>query len=199
LYLFIGIILSTLIFRYFNYGPYIHEFHTISCISDMAVGAIGALMISTFSSFKNAINILPKSVIYLIYLAVILIFLFRASIFESNFVFQVAERFIIAIFFLLVILEQCFSINSIFKLNKYKYISKLGVISYGLYCFHFTSILIVLILFKKLKIDNNFIVDTTLVPITSLLLCIMICNFSYNHIEMPFLKLKDKFAYITKI
>ncbi|GIV43809.1 MAG: hypothetical protein KatS3mg035_0932 [Bacteroidia bacterium] len=191
------VVISSLIFRGLNNNYTAHEYHTISCIGDMAIGAFGAWLIQTNDKFKSKIQILKPLYISLIYISFFIIYIFRDEILShNNFLLSVFERPLIAIIILLIILEQCFSEKSLFKMSKLKLFTKLGIISYGLYCLHFIGILIVTTLTKKyllnIELWQVLIVDTSF----SLLLTILISLISYHVYEKPFLKLKDKFAYI---
>ncbi|MBS1636899.1 MAG: acyltransferase [Bacteroidetes bacterium] len=194
---FTTVIIGSLIFRAANNNYLMHEYHTLSCIGDMAVGALGAWLIQTNSAFKNRIQNLAPVYISLIYISFLTIFLFRDEILSGNLpLLSVMERPIIAFIILLIILEQCFSEKSLFKMSRFRLFTKLGTISYGLYCLHFVGILIVTTLTKKYSLNTEmwqvFILDTSF----ALILTIVISLISYNVYEKPFLKLKDKFAYI---
>lgn len=191
------VIIGSVIFRTFNNNYIMHEFNTFSCIGDMAIGALGAWFIQTNEKFKNKIQHLKPIYIFLIYILFLTVFIFRNKILSSNlFLLSVVERPIIAVIILLIILEQCFSENSIFKMSKFKLLTKLGTISYGLYCLHFVGILIVTTLTKKYSLNTEvwqvLIIDTSF----ALVLTIVISIISFNVYEKPFLKLKDRFAYI---
>ncbi|NTW31916.1 MAG: acyltransferase [Bacteroidetes bacterium] len=192
------IIANSLIFRAFNDNAVLYEWHTFSCIGDMAIGATGAWLMSVSANFKKIIENLSKIQIGFIYLIFILIFLFRDEFLLSNFGVRIFERIFIAIVIILIILEQTFSDNSLFKMAKFKIISKLGVITYGLYCLHFIGILVTITLTKKLSLNSHlwqvFFLETAI----ALSLTILISMISYKYFETPFLKLKDKFSYITK-
>lgn len=75
-------------------------------------------------------------------------------------------------------------------------ISRLGIITYGLYCLHFVGILIATTLTKKFALNTQLwqvlLLDTAL----ALLLTIGISKLSYRFYELPFLKLKEKFAFV---
>ena len=76
------------------------------------------------------------------------------------------------------------------SLNNFKSISKLGSITYGLYCLHFIGILVTITLSKKIGFNNSVFsvvfIETTL----ALVLSIIIAKISYKFLETPFLKLK---------
>ena len=192
------VILISLVYRGLNDSYMIHEKHTLSCIGDMAIGAFGAWMINESEWFKSKITGFKKYQIGIIYLLFTFILFFRDEVLFSNETIRIFERSIIAVVILFIILEQTYSENSFFKMGKFKTISKLGIITYGLYCLHFVGILIAITITKKLGINTHLwqvlIIDTSL----ALVISIIISKLSYNYFEKPFLKLKDKFAYITK-
>lgn len=192
------IIIISLLFRSFNDSYLLHEHHTLSCIGDMVVGAFGAWLIIISEKFKKEMHNLSKTKIALLYAIFISIFFFRDELLFSNYYIRIFERFFIAIIILLIIIEQSFSHNSFFKMSSFKRITKLGTITYGLYCLHFIGILIAITLTKKLSINTHLwqvlFLDTSI----ALGMTILISKISYKYFETPFLKLKNKFAYITK-
>lgn len=192
------IITCSLVFRAFNDSPILLEHHTLSCIGDMTIGAAGAWLINTSDKFKGYIEKLSRLKIAAIYFIFLLIYFFRDEFLLANHGVRIFERMFIAIIMLLIILEQTFANRSLFKMAHFKQVSKLGLITYGLYCLHFIGILITTTLTKKLSINTHlwqvFLVDT---PI-ALILTIVISKISYRYFETPFLKLKERFAYITK-
>lgn len=193
------VILCSLLFRLMNNNYQAHEYHTLSCMGDMAIGAFGAWLVSTNMNFRRIIQRLHIAAISLIYSSFFVIFLYRDEILSyKNTFLSVVERSIIALIIILIILEQSFSENSFFKLSKFKWLTKLGTISYGLYCLHFVGILIVTTLTRKFSFNTELwqvlIVDT----LVALTLTILISSMSYRIYEKPFLKLKNRFAYITR-
>ncbi len=195
--LFVVIIISSLIFRCIDTSPLAYEHHTLSCMGDLTIGALGAYLCRT-PGFRSKIENMSKISIALIYAVFIIIFFFREQLLESNFYVHIFERSFIAMIILMIILEQNFAKNSFFKMSNFKRLSKLGLISYGLYCLHFIGILIIVTLSKKFHLNTQLwtvmLVETPL----ALLLTIFISGISYKYYETPFLKLKEKFAYITR-
>jgi len=182
--------------RYTSYD--MHELHTISCIGDMTIGAMGAWLINISDKFKNKITSLSKTQIMMIYLLFAGIFFFRDELLIINPTVRIFERVFIALCILLIILEQTFSENSLFKMSNFKTVSRLGVITYGLYCLHFVGILLAINITKIAGINTSvwqvFFIDTPL----ALVFSIIISKVSYRYYESPFLKLKERFAFITK-
>jgi len=195
--LFSSIIIGTFIFRAKNDTFDMHEYHTFSCIGDMAIGAFGAYFASQ-NIYKLKIENWSRKFILFIYLIFGIIFLFREQIFYSNYYCRIFERGFIAVIILCIILEQNFSQRSLFKLSTFKYISKLGLVTYGLYCLHFIGILITIKLTAKLKLNSNLWEVLVLETITSLAITILIAWVSYNYFEKYFLKWKENFSFITK-
>lgn len=175
--------------------PVMHEMHTLSCMGDMAIGALGAWMI-LYTGIKSRIATLGKPYIVLLYIIVLVIFLFRTELAGINSVTQSIERPLIAIIFLLVILEQNFSTHSLFKMGRSGALTKLGVITYGLYCLHFIGILIVTNLTKLAGVNDSVFMVTVVETCLALGLTIAIAHLSYRYFEKPLLRLKDKFSVI---
>jgi len=191
------VIAASLIFRGFNDQMIMHDYHTLSCIGDMAVGALGAWLINCFPRFKNGVKNLAKIHISFIYGFFITSYFFRDEILINIPELKVFERGLIAIIILSIILEQNYSQNSFFKMSQFKRISKLGIITYGLYCLHFIGILFTTTLNNKLGFNNQLwqviILETTL----ALIVTIVMSYLSYKYFETPFLILKHKFTYIA--
>lgn len=196
---FVVIIIGSLVFRALHIDEdKLHEMHTISCIGDMAIGASGAWLYHQRDRFSNFIENLPKGIIVLIYVLLVSIFLFRDEVLLQNNIVKVFERAFIACIMLLVILEQCFSKHSFYKMSSLKSITKLGIFTYGLYCLHFLIISILQGITKKFGLNTSLWHVLILEPALALTITIIAAKISYKYFEAPFLKLKDKFGYITK-
>ncbi|RZM07983.1 MAG: acyltransferase [Pedobacter sp.] len=191
------IIIGSIVFRFFNPAPAMQDFHTLSCIGDMAMGALGAYL-CTLKDWKYRFENLGKPVIILTYVAVIGAFLFRGHIFWGNDLLHIFDRTLISIVFLMVIIEQNFARNSLFKFSKLKPLSRLGVISFGLYCYHPLTISIVAIIFTRLHLSQANPLIFIVQLIAGLIATIIVALLSYKIIEKPFLRLKLKYSYIVK-
>ncbi len=191
-YIFPVLIIGSLVFRFMFNTYMMHEYHSLSCMSDMAIGGLGAWLIYSSQKFKNIIENLNKKHIAFIWLGLVFAFLFRDLLMLNEYL-RVIERLLIGSIFLLIILEQNFSKNSLFKIGRIKYIDYLGKISYGLYCLHFIGILIAINFTNLLHINDNLYVVLILETIIALTITILIAIISYQIYEKPFLKLKSKF------
>ena len=204
--IFCAIIIFTIGFRFFYareapvdfHAHAVLKFHTFAVIGDMAVGALMAYYCSMEGKFLSLISNLKKGHLLCIYLGVAIMILFSDPLFAQSPYTLTVKRIVISVLFGLVILEQNFCKHSLFKFSSFKRISKLGTYTYGLYCFHFFVISTVGGAFRKsgLALDNP---GTALfASVLSLLLTIILCRISYKYYEKPFLKLKDRFAFITR-
>ncbi len=191
----ICILLGSLVFRMLNDVPILHEMHTLSCIGDMALGGLGAWLIHESVSFRNRISGLPRWFIICVYIAFAVVFLFRDEFLLSNYRLRVFERLFISSIILLIILEQCYANNSFFKIGNFRIASRLGLVTYGLYCIHFIIISLVVGLTAKLGINNRVWQVVFLETGLSLIITIGVSLLSYRYFEAPFLKLKEKFSF----
>ena len=186
---------GSLVFRALNDVPRLHEMHTLSCIGDMALGGLGAWLILENASFKSRIANLPRWFILLIYLAFVFVFLFRDELLLSSYWLRVFERLILSAIILLIILEQCFANYSFYKMGNFRVVTRLGVVTYGLYCLHFIIISLVVGLTKKLGFNTEVWQVVFLETLLSLLITVGISLLSYRFFEAPFLRLKEKFSF----
>lgn len=198
-YIFIGIILTSLFFRYYhiNSDPHILKFHTLSVISDMALGGLCAYL-SLFSiKFILFFKRLKKSTIIGIYIVGFSLITFNKDIFQHP-LLQACQVIILSFFFAFIILEQNYSDHSFYKLKNFKTISWLGRLTYGLYCLHFIGILTATTL-SKLIGTNQYVYGVMIFEtLLALAITIFISWLSFNYFEKFFLKLKKKFSYISK-
>jgi peptidoglycan/LPS O-acetylase OafA/YrhL len=197
-WLFSFFIVGSLLFRGLHPSALLYELHTFSCIADMVIGALGAYLIATHASFLHHIQNLSRAYIVLIYMAFAFILFCRQALFFQNHWVAIFERSFVATVILGVVLEQNYSTNSFFKFAKFKTMSKLGVISYGLYCLHFIGILVALTVTKFLHLNESLWEVLILETFISLGFTILLANLSYHFMERHFLKLKDRFAFIVR-
>ncbi|WP_315820635.1 acyltransferase [Paraflavitalea speifideaquila] len=201
-YVFAGIILLSLVFRsFYTEATEAHHavryFHTLSLIGDMALGAMLAWLVSFPNKFRDFITQLSKPAIAFIYIGTLCVTLGKEYLFPHGLPI-VFERLVIGIFFALIIAEQNFTNNSLFKMSRFKLISKLGIYTYGLYCLHLLGMYVTVKLVVKLGWQEGKLWVAVASAVIALLLSIVISLASYHLFEKWFLKWKDKFAFITK-
>jgi peptidoglycan/LPS O-acetylase OafA/YrhL len=202
-YVFLGIMLLSLLFRSFYTGLDDHDFgvryfHTFSLIGDMAFGGLLAYYCSFENAFKRFVENMNRLQIAMIYLGAITVTIFRYELFTVNSVAVVFERLVIAFFYGMIILEQSYARHSFFKMSNFKLISKLGIYTYGLYCLHLLGFLAADVLLSKTGIDKTTLTFAIAGSSVALVISVIISLVSYHLYEKRFLKLKDKFAFIVK-
>lgn len=194
---FVSILIVSFIFRIVNaHNPTILENHSLSCISDLTVGGMGAYFAFYSQPFLTYLRKLPKGFTAIIYLGTFILFFLRHQIFDHNVFLLAIDRLVVSLFFLMIILEQNFNERSFFKMQSFKWISKLGQYTYGLYCLHMIGILIVA---KSLAIlnFNTKVWQVLLVEgLGSLAITILLAYVSYQYFEKKFLLLKKRFTFI---
>jgi peptidoglycan/LPS O-acetylase OafA/YrhL len=195
---FVGVLAISLYYRYNNYTYLNYEYHTFSCMSDLAIGGLAAWLIIEFKSVKGFIENLNKPTIVLIYVGFISLYFFKDDLIRTFPFLLTSERLILSIFIILIILEQTFCTNSIFKLGRIKVFTRFGKITYGMYSLHFIGIIFALAVTDYLGINKTLwqiiLIDTPIAFAFSLI----IASISYTFYEKPFLKLKSRFQFITR-
>lgn len=188
------LLIGSLLFRWVNSDDLrTIYYHTFSVMPDILIGALLANCYFNKANWIDKIKSLTKWKISMIYILGGLIILLKNKIFPGQLI--VLERYVTAIFFAFILLDQLHLKHSVFKLGKSRLFNHLGKISYGLYMYH----LVVFFVFHK--IFTIIMVDMELN--SALLICLffifglagtyIISIISYKWIEKPFLNLKKKF------
>ncbi len=180
----------SLMFRWVNIDEYrMIYYHTLSVMPDILTGAVlGYLFVSNHPIIIQ-LKRFSKPKILLVYLIGGLIIIFKTKIFMGEWL--VFERYIIALFFAFVIIEQISFKHSFYKIENIKGTAFLGKISYGIYMYH----LVVIYLLERL-IDFNLFSDAIsiiLFIVLSLVFTFFVSLASYKWFEQPFLSLKTRF------
>jgi peptidoglycan/LPS O-acetylase OafA/YrhL len=201
-YVFPTIMLFSLVFRSFYTGDNHYEFavryfHTFSVIGDMALGGLFAYLVSYENKFKSFVINISKPSLLLLYVVTLVITLFKDKIFVPG-VPVIFERIVIAFCFGMIILEQNYAKNSLFKMSNFKVMSNLGIYTYGLYCLHFLGLYFAIKIMDGLHLNGSITWVSLTMMLVALLLSIGIAFMSYHLFEKWFLKFKDKFAFIVK-
>ncbi len=192
LFVFFLVILGSGIFRFiFFKEPVIIYFHSLSVMSDLAVGALSAWMVINKKRVLFFFESMPRFQIGIILVSgTTYIFLSDYLIQDQYFVFY--NRLLISLFFAFVILEQNYSKNSIFKLNRFKIFTGWGKITYGLYLLHAIVIFFLSYVFSKFIFHGNLLASI-LFYLISFIVSIWVSKISYKYFEGYFLAFKTKF------
>lgn len=198
LILIVLLILGFFLFTWHSFSKINIFFHTLFMLGDIGIGALFAFIsFNPKSIFFIKLCSLSKKSIFLIYLSFLCCILSYHSIFENNVLSPwlnlCIERLTLATFLGFFIFEQNFCTNSFLKLGNFKKISHLGLISYGLFCFHEIGLLISKRLIEFLDFPNPLFPEIILKPVIGFLIILPISLLSYHYFETPILKLKNRF------
>ena len=172
-------------------------FHTLFLLGDIAIGALFA-----FISFRRNwgfdwLEKLGKKAIIGIYAMFLLSFLFYHNLFDNSILPGALNLIIEKLFYAFVlsyfIFEQNFGKNSFYKFGKLKTITYLGVISYGLFCFHEIGLLIGNQLLTWTGLESNIWAFLMLKPLIAFAIITPFAHLSWNYFEKPILSLKHRF------
>lgn len=184
------LILISIIFQwiYKDDFHYSHH-HIITNMSDLAIGGLSALLIFNVNAFRLFIEKLSFNYILTTYTFI--------SIYFLSMVFNMVTNIslLTALSFSFIILEQNFSVNSIFKISKVPFVSYLGTITYGLYCYHYLSLLLAIKVSNYLGMNKSVFGVLIFENLLGLSITIVVSIISYRIFEKPFLKLKSRFSF----
>ena len=105
---------------------------------------------------------------------------------------------ITAICFSFIILEQNYSLRSPFKISKFRLFTYLGRYTYGLYCYHYLALLLAIKISMKIGLNETVFGVVIFENMLGLIISIVVAMASYHIYELPFLRLKNKFAFYIK-
>ena len=166
----------------YNYSiPYIAlQVNRFDC---MIIGALGAVMF--YQNWSLFLHFAKNKFIQLLSWSPLLLL----SINKFH-IFSIIDHELISICVVIIIINISTNKSSIIKLDN-KIFHFLGTISYGIYVWH---PLVILFLSKKLITKNlTSLQNEVLTYFTVLALSIIIAWVSYNYLEKPFLRIKEKY------
>ncbi|MCW3085733.1 MAG: acyltransferase [Bacteroidetes bacterium] len=175
------------------------SYHTLSCIYNLAVGGIIAYLTMNEQAIEK-IKKMSRLLIICVYIAGIALIVIQKDILQlqdkdSHYIEAVLPLFY-AFFFAFVIMEQVFAERSLFKVGRIPFLTKLGTISYGLYCFHMIVIYIVMNRLTVYKFSTGapgpllFASESAL----AFAMTLLVAWLSYRFIEKPFLRYKSRLS-----
>jgi peptidoglycan/LPS O-acetylase OafA/YrhL len=187
---FILLILISICFRFLNLADErALYFHTFSVISDLAIGVLLAYMVQKYS-IQKILKPIKKIQLLFIYAVGISLIVASNVIFKGLLVS--IEKVVIGLFFAFVILEQVYSDNSFYKIDKIPYFFQSGKLTYGFYMFHCVFIYYWSIFFAKHGFTDSvwqFILYILVVFISTYATAYL----SMTYFERPLLGLKRYF------
>jgi peptidoglycan/LPS O-acetylase OafA/YrhL len=197
-WLFVILLLVFGITTFHYYGTDVNLwFHTLFLLGDIAIGALFAFISFNKNWGYNALEAIGKKTIIGIYGLFLLSFLIYHQLFDNpvlpGFVNLIIEKLFYAFILSYFIFEQNFGLHSFFKFGKLKTITYLGVISYGLFCFHEIGLLIGNQVLIRTGTDSNIWAFLILKPLIAFAIIAPMAHLSWNYFEKPLLGLKRHF------
>jgi peptidoglycan/LPS O-acetylase OafA/YrhL len=172
-------------------------FNTITYLFDFGSGSLAALYI-----FKNnkIIKIFGNLSFtgtlsfywYLPFHFLVFYFLNKNSTGVANDIFELINRYLFILYISFFITEQMVNISRTRIFERARFLIFTGKISYGLYCYHGITILLINLLATHFKID----IANWAIVIIYFLFNYLVATISYYYLEFPFLKLKKKWRRI---
>lgn len=197
-FIFISVIIFGFCFRFVHLDePAVLYFHSLSVCSDLAVGSLAAYLslnsLKFVDYFKNTLDV-KRIIIYILGITYILL----SGYFFNPLISTLINRLAISIFVVWVILDQNFCSSGKLKISQFKWISKWGIYTYGMYLLHQIALLLVLNTYQYLDIEAVSFWPKLLKAAIVLAMTFLMSYISYNWFEKYFLNLKKHFAYFTK-
>jgi len=197
-WLFGGVIALSLGFRALHWNePAVLGLHTLGLIGDMALGGLAAWLCFRDDRLTSAVARLPRWAILLAYVAGTTL-IYATHGLEVLPGYLVIERLLLGVFFTFVLLEQNYAQHSIIKMSQLRFPTYWGTYTYGLYCLHYLALLLGIYLLSRLGLNATPLGVLVGDNLAGLSLALLISWVSFNYYEKPFLKLKNRFAFITK-
>ncbi|MBK8521532.1 MAG: acyltransferase [Ferruginibacter sp.] len=168
-------------------------YNTLIYLFDFAVGILAALLLHKESyvvaAFKKMTTV--KNILFLLLLPLLFLMMFCINYFSADFLSiwsDILMRYIFIMYTGLFIIDQMVNDKTVLKLNKQRFLIYTGKISYGLYCFHGIVLTFGLVFLQRFEIDTPAVVRTVVFLIANYI----IAAISYQFVEKPFLKLKNR-------
>jgi peptidoglycan/LPS O-acetylase OafA/YrhL len=192
----ITLLLASILFRALHPELAMRSWHTFSCMGDLATGAIGAYILSTEKGRALIERAGPATTIAW-HALTIGAYLFIGPV-QTHLGGMVTFPALFAVAATGTILLQCAGTFTPARLPTAGPLAAMGRISYGLYCLHMVALLAVLQVMQRLSLGHEVWHVVILQPVAALLLSVILAWASNRYLERPFLKLKDRFAYIRR-
>jgi peptidoglycan/LPS O-acetylase OafA/YrhL len=188
----ISVLATSITFRSMQTNPAVLTFHTLGLIGDMAVGGLAAYAAINSKRFVERLARLRPAVIGSLYALAAAVFLLDLRFLRPF------DRFLPALIFVSIILEQNYSRASFFKVGRRPLLTWLGQRTYGMYCLHMIGNVTAIEMSRLLQLGGDLGHVLVLIPLTSFSLTILLSEWSYQYFERPFLRLKGRFQFITR-
>lgn len=176
--------------RFINEHGVYYRLINLCCFDCMAIGGIGAYLVHNKSKYLKFLFSPFSQVISWL-------FLFVSVFYKPVHLFSVIDTEVHALFYLVIILNVSENSKTIINLEN-KIFDFIGRISYGIYVYHVTVMILLSQIFKHVfnYLPTNSLLDYILVFAITIITVLGISYLSFNYFESYFLKLKNKYSKI---
>lgn len=187
-----ALILVSLIFRFYNQSsPSVLYYHTLSVLPDLLIGSLFAYSIKINKRIRSFFEKTTSSFHLFLFLLFIFVMIFDSYVDEYITLFRMLKVTIIG----LVVTSQAISKKKTwFNFANWKFAERWGKRTYGIYMLHPICITILDVIFKLVGFNYTatFGIHLIIVGLT-FILTLLLSEFSYNYLEVKFLRFKSKF------
>ncbi len=167
-------------------------YHTASVAGDLALGGLAAYYGFYSEAFRNFFRNRPTWFRASMLAGIVFVFANHYLLLHAP-ITAVAGRFILAFSFALLISDQCFGNPKQFSAGRIPFLSQIGNISYGIYCFHMFLVVGVLKFNLAMGYERLPALLFYLEMLSALLLTVGVSALSYRYFERPILNFRSRF------
>ena len=174
-----------------------HYLNSLTYLFDFASGALAAIAIFRNSKFISRVKTMSRVATGFFYSYLVLHFIIfyfldiNTTGFANNFA-ALLSRYLFIIYTALFIIEQVTNNHRTAIFGKNRFLIFTGKLSYGLYCYHGITITFINLLLQHFRINMM----NGLLVIIYFLVNYCIAIISYYYLELPFLRLKNRWRRI---
>lgn len=172
-------------------------YHPLFLLADIVAGAFFAFMAFDKRWMHDRLINMPNWFNASSYLLLGLVIAFYTPLFNGGLlpgaINLVMEKLIITFIIGYIIYEQSFGKHKLFEFGNSKLLSRLGVISYGLFCYHEITLLVSHNLLELAGLKDNVPAQLIGKPVIAFALLWPMAELSWKYFEKPLLKLKRHF------
>lgn len=201
------VVIASVAFRVVHRNqPLVLSVHSLSVMSDLAIGGIIAYLSLSSKRFITTCTDLKRRYIVLGYALGLTAVLCRnymycptssVALMRVESLLVIFRRLILSLFFAFVIIEQNWAQSSPLKFSRLSHVSLMGKYTYGLYLLHPMGLLLAAALLNQLGRGDRDLHPTAESALLGFGVSVALSVASYHGYEMPFLKLKKRFAHIS--
>lgn len=192
----VAIVLGSIAFRAAHPEVAMRLWHSFSCMGDLAMGALGAALLDTDRGRRLITGWGVRG--SLAWHVGLLFLFFGADLVQALPGGGVFAPALFAAVATGVVLDQAIGTAGPLLLPAQGMLAALGRISYGLYCLHMVALLAVLQAMPRLGLGASTWHVVTVQPLATFAITVLLALLSHRFLERPFLRLKDRFAYIVR-